>query len=173
MSSDTAKGLHSTGVIAEGSLDWVQTYSTRFDTMSSSISLSSYVSVLWPLHLSQMQMSFCFPKSLSRLPYPKAFLPLPFQCFLSGCADIFFNQHELASSKTNRCNNGILNHQAEEGAPPSQEALTPGCFQGRWGTRFPILFYVFPLTSPLGSCRKCGRQLRSSDRAETVKENLI
>lgn len=160
--------------LIEVHLEWAQTCSTGFDTTSPSISLSSSIPTLWPLHSSQMQRSFCFPKSLSPLPYPKAFLPLPLQHFpLTLCWHIF-NQHELAASKTNRCNNGILNHQAGEGVPSqsrSGDSQLPSGEMG--GTRFPILFNVFPLTSPLGSYRKCGRQLRNSDWAETVKENLI
>lgn len=88
LSSDTVKGQHSTGMLTEVHLDWAQTCSTRFDTTCSSNSLSSYISILWPLRSSQMQKSFCFPKSLSLLPYPKAFRPLPLQHFLSHCADI-------------------------------------------------------------------------------------
>lgn len=98
-----------------------------------------------------------YPHDLSQSLPSSAFAVFPPMLYLG-----FFNQHELASSKANRCSNRILNHQAGEGLPaPSR---------GDGGMRFLTLFDVFSLTSPLGFYRKRGRRRGRSDRAETERK---
>lgn len=135
-------------------------------------------STLWPLHFDLVFIpdadELLFPYgviisiTVSQSLPSSAFTAFPLRLYLG-----FFNQHELASSKTNGCNNRTLNHQAGEGVPSqprSRDSQLLSVLMGERGFQF---FSCLPLTSPLGFYRKCGRLLGCSFWTETERKPYL
>lgn len=152
-SHPTLKELGSIRMMAEASLNRAQPVQDLFHLHS----LASALLLCFTPEADELLCSFYFPHDLSQSLPSSAFAAFPPMLDLG-----LFNQHELASSKANRCSHRILNHQAGEGLPVASG--------GDGGMRFLTLFVVFTLTSPLGFYRKCSRRRGCSDRAETGRK---